>query len=508
MTSTMSLWRDRPAVPSDPELADAYDDVVVGAGLTGLTTALLLAKAGRAVAVIEARDIGAVTTGHTTGKVSLLQGTRLSRILERQSEQVAAAYVEANREGQAWLLRFCDTHSVPYQRRAAVTYAQNSEESLRLATGEQEAAARLGLDVRWQTDLEVPFPHRGGAVLADQAQVNAMDVLEALAGELRAAGGVVVVGRRVVAASLSGASSVELEDGGQIRCDNIVLATGTPILDRGLYFAKVEPERSYAVAFAYDAPPELMMLSAGSPTRSLRDAVGPDGLPRLVIGGEGHVVGRSPSEAECVGRLEAWTTRWFPGAITTHTWSAQDYASHDGVPFVGKMPRGRGHVYVATGYAKWGLTNGVAAALSIVAQIHGDEPSWSVPMSRRITRPSGALEIARLNAQVGLRLVTGFAGAELRPMAPDTEEARDGGSVRRDGFVPVARSRAQGETCSLVGLCTHLGGTLHWNDLEQTWDCPLHGSRFDRNGAVLEGPATKPLRRRRPADAPTHQPPR
>jgi Rieske Fe-S protein len=306
--------------------------------------------------------------------------------------------------------------------------------------------------------------------------------------------------RRVVAASLSATSAVELDDGRRIRSDNIVLATGTPILDRGLYFAKVEPERSYAVAFAYDAPPELMMLSAGFPTRSLRDAEGPDGLPRLVIGGEGHVVGRSSSEAECVARLEAWTTRWFPGAVATHTWSAQDYASHDGVPFVGRMPRGRGHVYVATGYAKWGLTNGVAAALSIVAQIHGDEPSWSVPMSRRITRPSGALEIARLNAQVGLRLVTGLGGAELRPMA---DEVREGGSVGRQGFVPVARSRAQGETCSLVGLCTHLGGTLHWNDLEETWDCPLHGSRFGRDGAVLEGPATKPLRRRPPGDTPS-----
>jgi glycine/D-amino acid oxidase-like deaminating enzyme/nitrite reductase/ring-hydroxylating ferredoxin subunit len=478
-------------VPSDQELADAYDDVVVGAGLTGLTAALLLAKSGRAVAVIEARDIGAVTTGHTTGKVSLLQGTRLSRILERQSDRVAAAYVEANREGQAWLLRFCDTHSVPYQRRAAVTFAHDSEQSLRQARAEQAAAARLGLDVGWRNDLDVPFPHRGGAFLADQAQVDAMDVLEALTRELRAAGGVVVVGRRVVAASLSGAPAVEMDDGRRIRADNIVLATGTPILDRGLYFAKVEPQRSYAVAFAYDAPPQLMMLSADTPTRSLRDAEGPDGLPRLVVGGEGHVVGRSSSEAECVARLEAWTTRWFPGSVATHTWSAQDYASHDGVPFVGRLPRGRGHVYVASGYAKWGLTNGVAAALSIVAQIHGDEPSWSVPMSRRITRPSGALEIARLNAGMGLRLVAGFVGAELRRV-PDEAE---GGSVGREGLVPVARSSDQGETCSLVGLCTHLGGTLHWNDLEQTWDCPLHGSRFARDGAVLEGPATKPLRR-------------
>src|SRR3954451_20976256 len=139
-----SLWIDRaPSITSDPwPPADQLDDIVVGAGITGLTTALLLARSGRHVAVVEAREVGAVTTGNTTGKVSLLQGTRLSRILERQSERVAEAYVEANREGQAWLLRFCDDHGVPYQGRPAVTYAAD-EGSLGTARAEHEAARSL-----------------------------------------------------------------------------------------------------------------------------------------------------------------------------------------------------------------------------------------------------------------------------------------------------------------------------------------------------------------------------
>jgi glycine/D-amino acid oxidase-like deaminating enzyme/nitrite reductase/ring-hydroxylating ferredoxin subunit len=488
-TPLTSLWRDRPPIETDTVLSDRYDDVVVGAGITGLVTALLLARAGRRVAVIEAREIGSVTTGNTTGKVSLLQGTRLSRILERQSHRVASAYVEANREGQAWLLRFCDDHDVPYQRRTAVTYAAETA-SLDSARAEHEAARHLGLAVSWRDRLDVPFPHVGGTTLDDQAQLDAMDVLDALVREVRREGGTVVTGRRVVGAPLTGGPAVDLEDGSRVSAANVVLATGVPVLDRGLYFAKVEPQRSYALSFRHPSPPELMLLSAGSPTRSVRDAPSASG-PLLLVGGEGHTVGRARSTNARLDTLRAWTQQWFAGAEETHAWSAQDYSSHDGLPFVGALPRGRGHVYLATGYGKWGLTNGVAAALSLTQEIHGHRASWQRPISRRITRPSGALEMARLNAAVAAHLVGDLARAEL---SPTRDPAEGEGVVGRRGARPVGRARVDGRVCSVTAICSHLGGTLTWNDAERSWDCPLHGSRFTPDGEVLEGPATRPLR--------------
>ena len=472
-----SLWLDgRPAIPDDAlPLVVQLDDLVVGAGLTGLATAVLLARAGRRVAVVEARTVGAVTTGNTTAKLSLLQGTHLSRVLGHQSQTVARAYVEANREGMEWLLRFCGDHDVDVQRRPAATYAASRSER---ETVEQEhrAATFLGLPVRWEQALDVPFPAYGATVLDEQAQFDPMDVLEALAVELRSHGGTVSQGHRVRRVSLRGKPVAHLDDGSELRADQLVLATGTPILDRGLYFAKVEAQRSYGLAFQGADAPTGMYLSAGSDSRSVRDAPREAGTA-LLVGGAGHVVGRTDSERASVDRLREWTTTYFPGAWETHQWSAQDYGSHDGVPFLGALPRGGGRIQVATGYEKWGMTNAVVAARVLSGRILGQEPSWAKPMHHRVTRPKGAAEIVKQNLGVGLALAEGVGRAALE-------------------HVP-GRGPSEAQRCGVVGVCTHLGGVLRWNDAEKSWDCPLHGSRFTPEGEVLEGPATRPLARRK-----------
>jgi glycine/D-amino acid oxidase-like deaminating enzyme len=491
-----SLWLTRAAAVPDDVLDpdEPLDDLVVGAGLTGLTTALLLARAGRRVAVVEARTVGAAATGNSTAKLSLLQGTRLSRILRHQSEHVGRAYVEANTEGAQWLLRFCDDHGVDVQRRPAITYAADRSEVTKVRH-EHDAATRLGLEVTWRDDLETPFPSYGGTVLADQAQFDPMDVLHALVAQLRGHGGTLHQGRRVVAISHDAAPSARLDDGTRLRSENVVLATGSPILDRGLYWAKLEPQRSYALAYepGHVAVPDGMYVSAGSDSRSVRGTPD-DGRNLLLVGGSGHTVGRTRSERAHVDALREWTARHFPGSTEVYQWSAQDYASHDGIPHMGAMPRGRGHIYVATGYEKWGMSNAVAASRAIAGQILDSPPSWSRTLGRRVTRPSGAATLLHTNARVGTALAAGALRAAAHS-APD-HPSEGTGSVGRDLPLPTGRATTDGDTCAVVGLCTHLGGVLKRNDADQSWDCPLHGSRFAADGSVLEGPATKPLRRR------------
>jgi glycine/D-amino acid oxidase-like deaminating enzyme/nitrite reductase/ring-hydroxylating ferredoxin subunit len=492
-----SLWLDTAGVfPSEALIPGSrYDAVVVGAGITGLSSALLLARSGLEVAVLEARTVGAGTTGNTTAKLSLLQGTVLSALRRQYPQKVVNAYVEGNREGQAWLLRFLAEREVPFQERDAYTFSVTEAGAEKVAA-EYAVAKAAGLDVEEASDTGLPFATRRTIVLRRQAQFNPMDVLSALAGDYRDRGGVLVQGVRVLNVRTGADAAVET-DAGTIHADLVVLATGVPILDRGLYFAKLKASQSYAAALRLPDPaaiPSGMYLSAEKPGRSLHSYPASTG-DLLVVGGNGHQVGREPSPRRRLDELLDWAQHHFPGAEATHSWSGEDYQATNLMPFIGKLPRGGGKIYFATGYNKWGMSNGIAAALDLSAQILGGNLRWARTIHRRVTSPAGAASAVTLNADVAKTLAASWAKAELAaPEAGTRTVPADGeGTVVRQDRKPVAVSTVDGVTCRLSAVCTHLGGLVSWNDAERSWDCPLHGSRFSASGEVLQGPATRNL---------------
>ena len=225
-----------------------YDTVVVGAGVTGLILGLLLARAGQHVAVVEARTIGAVTTGNTTGKVSVLQGTRLAEIGRRHAVHILRSYVEGNLEGQQWLLRYCHDREIPVGTASDFTFAQ-TESGTDAVRAQYTAARSAGLPVRLVPELDIPVPHVDAVTIDDQAFLDPMPVLHTVARDVITHGGDVFEHRRVTAVRTLVRFHVLSTPDGDIEARRVVLATGTPILDRGGFFARLKAERSYAAAF-------------------------------------------------------------------------------------------------------------------------------------------------------------------------------------------------------------------------------------------------------------------
>ncbi|GAB3552832.1 FAD-dependent oxidoreductase [Arthrobacter tumbae] len=490
-----SLWLESsPRIPADVFQDDGqYDSVVVGAGITGLTTATLLARSGQRVAVLEARTVGAVTTGNSTAKVSLLQGTQLSSIIRHHGADLARHYVTGNREGQSWLLRFCDENSVSYDIRDGLNYAI-TDDGARLLSEERDACATSGLNAVLENSSELPFPVTRTLRVAGQAQVHPMQVLAALAADLRKHSGQLVEGVRVTgvkAGSTKGERSTIQTSLGEISAANVILATGTPILDRGGHFSVLQPHRSYAVAFTVqDEIPQGMYLSVDSPSRTLRNAT-VEGRPYLIVGGNGHTVGRQAHTQSLVDDIIRWTQEHFPTAQAAFSWSAQDYQPASSVPYVGKMPVGGQSIYAATGFNKWGFTNGVAAGLALSAEILGGHMPWAKELYKTRVGKQDALSTAKANAGVGVEMVTGWLGGLARTSHARPDEGQ--GVIVREGARPVGICQIAGVTHRVSAVCPHLGGVLSWNDAEQSWDCPLHGSRFSHDGVRLEGPATRDL---------------
>lgn len=323
-----------------------------------------------------------------------------------------------------------------------------------------------------------------------------MTVLKVLSEELLRRGGNIVENCRVTDVATENSGVAVISEHGEVKALHCVLATGTPILDRSTFFARLEPSRSFLGAYrlAHRAVPEGRYVSVGGAGKSLRQAQGPDGADLLRVGGGVHVTGRDRDTTETLAELTSWTHEHFGPAEQVTWWAAQDYKSHSRVPFAGEIPNGNGQIFAATGYNKWGMTNAIAAALTLSARILGGNLVWPDTMAQAGPSLRDVGSTIKANAEVAGYLAGGWLRAEFESTSAVAELESGTGTVVSDGFTPVAVSKQGDELCRLSAFCTHLGGIVTWNQAEESWDCPLHGSRFAADGQVLEGPAVAPLK--------------
>jgi glycine/D-amino acid oxidase-like deaminating enzyme/nitrite reductase/ring-hydroxylating ferredoxin subunit len=487
------LWQDGVEGASFAALRDGreVDVVVAGGGITGLTTALLLASDGRRVALLEAERLAGGTSGATSAQVTAVPDIGYRALLGRFGAPAGLTYVLRLAAALELMdsLVTADRIACEWRRVPAYWFADDADGVERLEE-EHAAAQRLGQACRLIHEAPLPWPTAGALQFGQQAMFHPVQYLLGLARVARSRGVEIFEHTPVTGWDEQGDGIVVHTPTAELRAAALVLATHTP-LGTNLLQTEMQAMQSHllVVHSAAELPPALFWDTA-EPYHYLR-AVSDGGRPAVLIGGADHKTGQGGAPGVAHGDLVTYARQRFGDAVVARWWSAQLYVSADGLPYIGRSPLSR-NIFVATGFAGVGLVQGTMAAMELAALLRGEEREapWKATRVNVAAAPrvmSEGLDTAR--CWVGDRLASAPSG----PL--DALATGEGRLMQVDGHKRAVYRDDAGHLHVLSPVCPHLGCLVRWNGSARSWDCPCHGSRFAPTGEVLEGPAMSGLER-------------
>jgi glycine/D-amino acid oxidase-like deaminating enzyme/nitrite reductase/ring-hydroxylating ferredoxin subunit len=493
--STVSVWMATAELPSRPPLdGDIKVDVcVVGAGIAGLTTAYLLAQEGRSVVVLDDGPIGGGETSRTTAHLSCALDDRYFEIESmhggKGAQFAAASHAAAIDRIEAIVAR--ENIQCDFERLDGYLFAPPGE-ATHVLEKELAATHRAGLTGVERIDRAPLEGFDTGPCLRfpRQAQFHPLKYLNALAQAIESKGGRIFSNTH--AGEITDGAPAQVKIGkGTVSAGAVIVATNTPVNDWVTIHTKQAPYRTYVIA---------LRVGKGLITRALYwDTPDPYHYVRLqhagahdllIVGGEDHKTGQADDAEERFRKLEAWTRERFPVEEVEYRWSGQVIEPVDALAFIGRDP-GNKNIYMVTGDSGNGMTHGTIAGILLTDLVLGRPNEWETLYDPSRISLRATTEFVKENVNVAAQYGDYVTPGDVA----DADELGPGmGGVIRHGLKQVAAYRdTHGKLHECTAVCPHLGGIVHWNDLEKTWDCPCHGSRFDPFGKVLNGPANTGL---------------
>ena len=430
-----SLWENIPKYSRFESLnQDLKTDVlIIGGGITGILCAYLLHQAGVPYALVEAETVCSGITKNTTAKITSQHGLIYSKLIRRLGAERAKQYLQANEAALEQYRKVCGGIDCDFEKKDAYVYSLDSRKKIEK---EAEALVQLGFPASFSDSLPLPFPVAGAVKFPNQAQFNPLKFVFSITEGLH-------IYEHTKVNELAGTTAFTRK--GKIKAKKIIIATHFPFINKhGCYFLKMYQHRSYVLALENAQDTGGMYIDAAQKGLSFRNSG-----DLLLLGGGSHRTGKKGGNWQ---ELRAFARRYYPASAERYHWATQDCMTLDGAPYIGPYSAGTQDLFVATGFNKWGMTSSMAAAMLLCDMVRGKQNPFAEVFSpsRSILRPQ--LAINGLEAAVNL----------LTP----------------------AKKR-----------CPHLGCALKWNPYERTWDCPCHGSRFTKNGRLIDNPATGNLKK-------------
>jgi glycine/D-amino acid oxidase-like deaminating enzyme len=461
LTSHLPIWSKGYEETNFPILdtSEMADIVVAGGGLCGLMSAYLLAKAGKKVIVIEMNRLGNDVSGHTTAKITVLHGLIYNELVDKFDQKTAGDYLSSNLAGLEKIVEIAKQEKIDCDLQKSDSYIYTERpDNIEGLKKEANLLTKLGLTPSFLETNDIPTSIYS-IKIPGQFIFNPKKFMLGLADKIVKLGGKIY--EETTALDITdGDMQKVITENGEVTCSQVVVATHFPFYDKGLFFTRLYPMRSYAVAVKTDRKLAGMYYCIDGNGHSFRNyALDNDNY--IIIGGGSHKAGQADDTRKFYQDLSHYSESAYPESRIEFSWSTQDNHTPDDLPYVGWVPKSK-NVLMATGFGGWGMSNGAMSAMLMSDLILKGHSPWEElysPSRKDIAASIG--EFIKENANVAKEFVE-----SILPQEQKTN-----------------------------GKCTHLGCTVGLNLAEGTWDCPCHGSRFFENGEVLHGPAVKPLKK-------------